>query len=378
MKYEKPNLSEDDNYRLALSRCRLYESSMPQICGRLVENVDCYNKVNRIVNTPEMEDCHKFCYNLDVENISEAEEEKVNTLYKLGQDRGIIPEDEEDEDEDEDSQEDNDDTIVTNECDGIVQMAVSSPVGTKVAPCPPESSYSIFYSAMKNGELKTGECFSNGSSPKFAKVDALGKLTRLGYDAVEILAIEINDPDADALDASYGPVNSPENIYTRQDHVRNACRGRQNLDDILSDVIDDDDDDDDCDISGKAYGMQELSEDDKEEEKDPKADDKKDEDTDKDKEEPPEDDKEIEDLDAEETDEELPAAEKTSLMNQYKRAFKAAMLKGGFKTSFNDLSLNDKVKFFTNLLHGWESDVDPSKFLSAKEIEALNGLVFTK
>ena len=37
-----------------------------------------------------MANCHRFLYDLDVENLTESEISKVCNLYKLGQDRGVI------------------------------------------------------------------------------------------------------------------------------------------------------------------------------------------------------------------------------------------------------------------------------------------------
>jgi len=46
------------------------------------------------LNTPALAPCHRFLYNLDVEQLTEDEVNKVNNLYKLGQDRGFIDLDE--------------------------------------------------------------------------------------------------------------------------------------------------------------------------------------------------------------------------------------------------------------------------------------------
>ena len=58
------------------------------------------------------------------------------------------------------------------------------------------------YSATKDGEVKTGESYSNATNPRAAKADVYAKLSNIGYDNIAILAIECGDPDA-ASDSTY-------------------------------------------------------------------------------------------------------------------------------------------------------------------------------
>lgn len=57
------------------------------------------------------------------------------------------------------------------------------------------AAYTVVYSAMRGGEIKTGEAYSNAISTRAAKADVLAKLDRAGYQNVTILAIEAGDPD---------------------------------------------------------------------------------------------------------------------------------------------------------------------------------------
>ena len=158
-----------DTWRDALAKCNLSKAIMPTSRGYLIENVDAYNRIQAILDTPEMEHCHKFLYNLDVEDLQEDEIEKIDKLYKLGQDRGFIPPDE-------------------PECDDIPDDAVqgadlSEPTHVDAkppivpsaipAPAPRTACYTVMYSAMRNGEVKTGEAYSNSVSPRAAKADVL-------------------------------------------------------------------------------------------------------------------------------------------------------------------------------------------------------------
>ena len=84
----------------AMKKIDLSEAVMPVVRGMIVEDVDTYNKIQRLLNTSALEPCHRFLYNLDVEQLTEDEVNKVNNLYKLGQERGFIPLDEPDAEDD--------------------------------------------------------------------------------------------------------------------------------------------------------------------------------------------------------------------------------------------------------------------------------------
>ena len=46
--------------------------------------------------------------------------------------------------------------------------------------------------------------------------------------------------------------------------------------------------------------------------------------------------------------------------------------------SFDDLTLKEKVDFFTEMAKSWSDDNDPSKFMTSKEIESLNKTVIKR
>ena len=48
---------------------------------------------------------------------------------------------------------------------------------------------------MKDGEMKTGEAYSNAISTRAAKSDVISKLEKVGYTNISILCIEVGDPD---------------------------------------------------------------------------------------------------------------------------------------------------------------------------------------
>lgn len=70
--------------------------------------------------------------------------------------------------------------------------------------------WTVLYSACNtDGDVKTGQCYSNSINIRSAKADCYAKLERCGYTNVKILAIEAGDPDScgPADDASECPID---------------------------------------------------------------------------------------------------------------------------------------------------------------------------
>lgn len=88
-------LNEFDVYREALKKIDLSEAALPIYHGRLLtENADVFCKLQKLLACPDMESCHMWLYDLDVENLSESECQKVCNLYQLALDRGCFPDEE--------------------------------------------------------------------------------------------------------------------------------------------------------------------------------------------------------------------------------------------------------------------------------------------
>ena len=379
-----------DVWRNALKKCNLRESTMPTSRGYLIEDVDTYNKIQRILDTPEMINSHKFLYNLDVEDLKEAEIAKVNNLYKLGIERGFI--------EDEEDEEDVAECGVGDECSDV---ATPAPVPVPTAPAPKLNAFTVMYSATKGGDVKTGECYSNAINPRSAKADVLAQLNRLGYENIAIIAIEAGDPDMvgselrepedDLSTNSFVPPAKTDDVDSSFDSALDAAVGEDDEevdeDDILkgrkhNNHIDEEDDD----KEEKADDTKEEKADDKkaDDKADADKDDKADaDDKDADAGDDAEDDKKDEEAAEQASDDvkdgkELDDAQKNSLRDQYKKAFKAAMLKLKFEKSFDELTLDEKIDFFTEMSKTWKNKADPSKFMSPKDMEQLNKIVIKK
>lgn len=365
-------ITELDGYQAALSQINMNESVMPYVNGRLVSD-KAYNKVQRILNCPEMIASHKYLYNLDLDQLTEDEEGKIDQLYKLGCDRGFIVND----------LTDYSDDAETPETVAELPASTEKKVEFKdECPC-----WTVIYSATdKNGQIKTGEAYSNAISSAAAKADVNSKLSSIGYNNITILAIEqcetapvaeddmldgrshnnhIAIPEADDEESDDETSNETEDATDDEEESED-----DNTDDASSEETADDDDtsssdEDDLDDEESDNADEESDEDDSEDNSDDEESDEDD-----------SDDEELDDADDEESDEkeELDANKKAELKDQYRRTFKNTLVKCKFDVSFNDLTLEQKVKFFTALSKAWTKN-EPNEFMTDKEIEQLNNVV---
>ena len=186
----KEILTEFDLLQEAMKKINMNEVAMPIHNGKIVENKECYCKMQQILDAPEMIKSHAFILNLDPEQLEEDEIERVDQLWNLGVNRGFITPD---------GDEKTDNEIVTGDIRTVEpqpeEKAPSSSFSYKTqkvdVPC-----WTILYSATdKNGDIKTGECYSNAINTRSAKADCYAKLERCGYSSISILAIEAGDPD---------------------------------------------------------------------------------------------------------------------------------------------------------------------------------------
>lgn len=370
-------LNEFDVYQAALKKINLNEEVIPIYKGKvLTENVDAYCKIQKLLACNALEGAHRWLYDLDIENLSESEINKVCNLYKLGVDRGLIADDEETEKSEDAAEKTDECDLISGEIDAVVPAKDPVPTMPVAKPEMPTSAYTVVYSAMRDGELKTGEAYSNSLNTRSAKADVISKLEKAGYQNITILAIEAGDPDMVGCD----------NTFCKQP---DCCATSNTLPFEDEEQVDEADD--------KEESSEEDSEDSdsKEDDKDAdKEDDSKEEksdseDEDKKEEEVEEPDEKIKD-DAKEEDgkedasddkesDELSDQEKTQLKDSYKKAFKATMQKCKyFDKCFDDLTLEEKVKFFETINDAWKNKADPSKFMSDKELETLEKVVVKK
>ena len=233
----KDLLNDFDIWQEALKKIDLNESALPIYNGKMLfENAKTYMQMQKILACEPMQRSHKFCLNLNPENLTEEEVRKVDRLYSLGVDRGFINDDIDSLDDecsaeeccDGDKRCDGDECCGGYKCQNDVEKPTSGyrmPKYSVKIPC-----YTIMYSAMKDGSPKTGETYSNAVNPYAAKADAMAKLSRVGYQNISILAIECGDPDSCGFEDSYTQeddvmtkaVNSMDNRFTSSPYEPDA------------------------------------------------------------------------------------------------------------------------------------------------------------
>ena len=397
----------------ALKKIDLNEGALPIYHGRILrENAKEYQKMQKILNCPEMIKCHKYIFDLDPEQLDESDCTKINNLYKLGVDRGFI------EDTVDVPDEDLPDTDYTTSEQTTVQQPKPyvAPQHSVHVPC-----YTVMYSAMKDGQIKTGESYSNATNPRAAKADVYAKLSKFGYDNIAILAIECGDPDC-----------SMDNTYTFEDDIlQNRVHNGHFLDEEDTEKKEDksaentekkeEQSKEEAPVEKKEEAPVEQQEDNAEKPAEQPTEqstkqsteqptEQPTEDTEK-KEEAPveqseenadnsnneqstedtensdnsenaetssgnEETKSSDDNDNEDTNkEELDDNKKAELKDEYRKTFKNVMTKCQFDNRcFDDLTIAEKVQFFTAMASSWTKN-EPNEFMTDKEIEQLNKIV---
>ena len=361
-------LTEFDGLQEALSRVNMNESVMPYVNGVLVDDV-VYNKVQKILNCPEMVSAHKYLLDLDLEHLDEEDKSKVEKLYKLGCDRGFIEDDLTDWDKELNNQ---DITEIVN--DGKTTV-VGTPGAMQQSTSDEGACWTVIYSATStDGAMKTGEAYSDAATADAAKADAKSKLAGIGYSNISILAIEkCADKGCgcccDTYNQSY---NQPYANVNEDDDNEDASSddgsssSNDDIDDEVEEIVELNNDDDN-DESGEDEG----------EKFEPPADEDDDEgssDEDNDEESSEEgNDEKSSNEDGQNGESELSDAEKEDLKNEYRRIFKSLI--GKYDTSFNKLTIDQKIEFLTKIGKKWKDKPEDFEFMTVKEIEQLNNVV---
>ena len=406
-------LTEFDGLQEALKKVNIDEAVMPYANGRLVD-ADAFNKTQKILNCPEMISAHKYLYNLDMDQLTEEEMCKIDQLYKLGCDRGFIADDLTDWDSGTDCEQADQPAVEKPLDDGKTpeEKPVCGTLFKAKIPC-----WTIIYSATsKDGNIKTGEAYSNAISASAAKADVNAKLSRIGYSNISILAIEATDECdyaaacickednveendmlngrphnnhvAEADEDKEEPKEDEEETSKEDASGDSSKEGEEDSDEDSKDEDGAGEDEDNAedeeepskessDDEGKKSSDDEGNEEDSSSEEDAEEDSKDNSKSDEDDEESKEDasdDTGSDESNGEDSKDELDANKKAELKDKYRKAFKNVLVKCKFDTSFNDLTLEQKVKFFTELAKAWTKN-EPSEFMTDKEVEQLNNVV---
>lgn len=372
-------LTEFDELQEAMKKINLDESVMPYMNGRIVSDDVSYNKVQKILDCPEMISAHKYLYNLDLDQLSEEEAEKVDKLYKLGCDRGFIQDDLTDWDKELAPADDAAKAIVDEP--KAEEKPVAGTLFKAKVPC-----WTVIYSAAsKDGQIKTGEAYSNAISASAAKADVKAKLSTIGYSNITILAIESCEADVEVDNFKTNDEVKENDILKNKPHnghvdasiseADDEEKKEEEKEDEEPEEEEEDTEEESSDDEGSDDSSEESSDESSEEDEEESSDDEESDDSEDDAgEDDSEGDDEESDEESDDSGDELDANQKAELKDKYKKTFKNTLVKCKFETSFNDLTLEQKVKFFTELAKAWTKN-EPNEFMTDKEIEQLNNVV---
>ena len=89
-KVQKEFVCEQDRLMAAFAKVNLREAVTPIVRGKVVEDTDTYNKVQQMLDCPEMEHAHKFLLDVDFDDLTPEMTQKVDDLYQLAISNGYI------------------------------------------------------------------------------------------------------------------------------------------------------------------------------------------------------------------------------------------------------------------------------------------------
>lgn len=383
-----------------------------------------YKKVRKILECPEMEKCHPYLYSLDMDDFNDEDVEKINKIYDLGVNRGMIQKDGDEEDDAEATDDvkkcDYDDTSL---CGGPEDSITSQPMNPQ--PMQRRPIYTVMYSAQKDGYGTMGQFYSMAQSIEGAKEDCVNQMTANGYDDIMIMAVDQNfqgveDDITDNVDHSLDNV-SPNGVEPDAETIKEDDSEeylKQETGDESSDsdskgttegngegtaegdaeekqeTSENDDESEDKNAEGDEESVEETpaednsgeeetedgenqgSEDGEEEEEEKERDADNSEETEDGESENTEETKDEETTEDEEEpkEEKLTAEEKTAMATIYTKTFKEVLKKTGLEKSVDDMTLEERTDFYQKLSEKWDKN-DPSDFMTDKDQEKLNKLV---
>lgn len=372
-KTQKEFVCEADRIMAAFAKVNIREAVTPIVRGKLVEDTDSYNKVQQLLDCPEMEHAHKFLLDIDFDDLNPETKQKIDDIYQLAVSNGYIQSDNDpnQEETDEVADEAGDEAADIAEGDdaqpqvsdnsggfeagapGVSQDAMEKDTINVSAPEMASCAFVLFYSAMKNGQIKTGECYSNATTIENAKLDAVQKLKKLGFTAVDIIAAEEADPSAKGCD-SRQPDSFGEKSY--ETHSDDAVTSSSDVADAVP--------------TAPAKKEADNAKGDSEKEE-PKAEDKPaDKEEEKPEEEEPADDKEEEPKDEEPEEKEMSRSEKVELFKEYLNEFKQ-LLQRMKSECYNEMSLADRAKFYDEMSKIWKGKPDPMTFMTDDNVDQI-------
>lgn len=395
LNYDYRDFQKETMNRLA----RIYAESLNEEDDTISEET--YNKIQKILDCKEMEQCHPYLYTLDRLHLNECDLKKVNKLYECGVQRGFIEEDQDTEHLEAECMGDCDDTSLCGGPDDSLTNQPFPQVKDQVS-IETKPTFNIIYSAIKDGEEKSGEFYSNKDSKDAARIDCLKQLQSQGYNNITVVAIEQN---VDAINQDIQEEPAGENLYDiyqeddsseyekqetgdTDDNQETPNTNTQGGDDTADSKNQDTDDTDvskDQDTQNDSTSEETDSkeadneETQKDEPSDTEEDSGDDTETEEDDEEKDSDDDKSEENSEDEKDDEkeekkLTAEEKENLRGEYSKIFKEVLGKVTTDKSVSEMNIQEKIDFLTKLQEKWTKN-DPNEFMNTKDQEKLDKFV---
>lgn len=343
---KKEFVTEYDAILDAFSKVNINEAVAPLYRGKIVEDEETYNKVQQLLDCNDMEHAHKFLLDIDFEDISPETKQKVDDLYSLAVSEGYINNITKNSSNDEDEDVSDEGDILDNdeqssdydENEKINDREASLKDSTRINLSTLKTvAFTLFYSAIKDGEIRTGECYSNANTMENAKLDAIQKLRKLGFTAIDIIAAEESDPNSIGVEDFDGIEFGEKTNY---DEIKS------------SDEEDDEESDDEDESISESIKINEDSEDTKDQEDKKETKDEKKED---------------------EEEYELSRSEKLDYFKRYMEEYKYLLRKNGFE-SYSEMPLKDRVIFYKEMDGIWEGKPDPTTFMSEDNIKKIENM----
>lgn len=361
------------------------DTNMQDVSDSIDEANISYRKIQKILNTPEMEKCHPWLYSLDMENLNEDEALKVDKIYDLGVKRGVIQEDNEEGQDDinECGDEVGDSDQICGGPEDALTNQEMTPQETNVPSS--DSSFTVLYSAIKDGKIKTGEYYSNALDNEGAKEDCLSNLTQVGYSAIRVLGIEKTNT---AVDTNVDSIRPDVDMYDgleeddSEEYEKQETGDADNETDVKNNVKSDEKKNVEDDTEDKSNEIDDKEQESDNEEKMTDDSDKEDktddaEQNDSEKTDDAEKDDSEKDDNEEEKEEKLSTEEKKALKDEYTSTFRSILIDMKVDKSVEEMTLSEKNDFYSKLAKKWTKN-DPSEFMTDKEQEKLNKTVIKK
>jgi len=347
-----------------------------------------YDMIQSLLSCKKMCKCHPYLYTLDQENLNECDRKKVEELYECAVKRGFVKGKETNEGEigniDTGCEPDHyADKLCGSPDDSLTPLGMDNTPAAQTSDCA-KPSFTVLYSALKDGQPKVGEYYSNSLDMEGAKQECISKVAELGCTTIRVLGVE----QTGAVDPNVTQEQPGVNLYGVSEDDSKEFEKQETGDDSTGSEAENKTEeipsfgvgDDTATNDGTQAGDTEKTDEPKQEE--PKQDDQKPE------QENPSDDSSEENKDDSEDEEKkdeqpetpaeepkkLTADEKNSLREEYTRIYKDVLKKTNLGKSFVEMTLQEKMDFLKSLSEKWTKN-DPTEFLSDKEFEKLNKTV---